>query len=202
MVRYLFRSVPALAALLAVALVSAASFAVAGDGHGRHDRSWDHRHGHGHGHKACYGKRVSGLDERWLKVHVETNLFEIAGGEAALEKATTDEVRELAAHLVADHTAALEQATALAQKLGFEVPDKPAPLQQWALRAVNEFSGTDFDRWFTDLQVEGHRQAITETATEAARGCNRKVKGLAEASLPVLQAHLEHAEAILRGLDD
>jgi putative membrane protein len=200
MLRYLFRSVPALAALLAVALVGAGSFAVAGDGQGRHDSSSSR--GHGHGHKACHGKRVSGLDERWLKVHVETNLFEIAGGQAALEKATTDEVRDLAAHLVADHTAALEQARAVAQKVGVEVPDEPAPLQQWALRAVNKFRGERFDLWFTDLQVEGHKQAIMETAFEAARGCNPKVKELAAASLPVLEAHLEHAEAILRGLND
>jgi len=34
----------------------------------------------GHGHKGCHGKRVSGLDERWLMSHIETNLFEIAGG--------------------------------------------------------------------------------------------------------------------------
>jgi putative membrane protein len=204
MVRYLFRSLPALAAALAVALVGAGSLAIAGDGRGDghrgHHGSWGH--GHGHGHKACYGKRVSGLDERWLKVHVETNLFEIAGGEAALGKASSDDVRELAAHLVADHTAALEQARAVAQRLRVEVPAKPAPLQEWALRAVNQFTGADFDRWFTDLQVEGHKQAITETATEAARGCNRKVRALAAASLPVLEAHLEHAEAVLGGLED
>jgi putative membrane protein len=200
--QHLFRSVSALVAVLAVALVGASSFALAGDGHNRHDRSWNHGHWHGHGHKSCHGKRVSGLDERWLKVHIETNLFEIAGGQAALDKATTDDVRELAARLVADHTAALEQATEAARKLGVDVPDAPAPLQQWALRAVNEFSGVDFDRWFTDLQVEGHKQAITEAATEAERGCNRKVRALAEASLPVLQAHLEHAQEVLDGLAD
>src|SRR5918998_6576350 len=199
MVRYLFRSLPALAAVLAVALVGAGSLAIAGDergdGHRGHHGSW--KHGHGHGHKACHGKRLSGLDARWLKVHVETNLFEIAGGEAALEKATSDDVRELAAHLVADHTAALEQARALAHRLRLDVPEQPAPLQAWALRAVNQFSGAEFDLWFTDLQVEGHKQVIAETATEAARGCNRKVRALAAASLPVLEAHLEHAEAIL-----
>jgi predicted outer membrane protein len=164
-----------------------------------HDRSGHH---HGHGFKRCNSRRVSGLDDLWLKMYVQTNLFEIAGGEAALERATTDEVRELATRLVAEHTAALQEALALAQKLRIDVPDEPSPLQQWALRAVATFEGGDFDVWFADLQVEGHRQAIMEAEFEASEGCNRKVRALAAASVPVLQEHLAHAEAVLNGLTD
>ena len=165
---------------------------------GHHHDRFD-RH-HGHGFKRCNGRRVSGLDDLWLKMYVQTNLFEIAGGEAALERATTDEVRELATRMVAEHTAALQEALALAEKLGIDVPDEPSPLQGWALRAVATFEGGDFDVWFADLQVEGHRQAIMEAEFEASEGCNRKVRALAAASVPVLQEHLAQAEAVLNGL--
>jgi putative membrane protein len=200
MPRHMSRTVLALAAALAVALASAGSLALAAEGH----RSHAYR-GHDPGSKQdkrCHGKRVSGLDKRWLKVHIQTNLFEIAGGQAAVDRAVTREVREFGAELVRDHTAALGEATALAQRLGVKVPAEPAPLQQWALRATQEFSGIDFDRWFTDLQVEGHRQAIVEAVTEVAKGCNRKVRRLAAASLPVLQRHLTRAEEILAELGD
>ena len=192
------RTAAALAAVFVVGLAGAGSLALAGDGHPDDRGWWGHGHGHGYGHKSCHGKRLSGLDERWLKLHIETNLFEIAGGQAALKKATSDEVRELAAHLVADHTAALAEATALAEKLGVEVPTAPAPLQQWALRVLDTFTGPDFDRWFAELQVEGHRQAIMEAQTEVAKGCNRKVRRLAAASLPVLEEHLAEAQAALK----
>jgi putative membrane protein len=192
------RTLPALTAALVVGLFGAGSFAVAGNHGPDHNGGHDHHGWWGHGHKGCHGKRVSGLDERWLMSHIETNLFEIAGGKAALDRRdTSDEVRELAEMLVADHTSALEQATALAERLGVPVPAAPSPLQQWALRAVATFSGDDFDRWFVDLQVEGHRQAIAETQLEVARGCNRKVRYTAAAALPVLERHLAHAEAIL-----
>ena len=191
------RTIPALVSALVVGLFGAGSFAVAGEGSTDQHGWWSHGSGHGHGHKACYGKRVSGLDERWLKVHIETNIFEIQGGEAALKLATSDEVLALAQHLVADHTVALAEATALAERLGIEVPAAPSPLQQWALRAVKTFRGSDFDRWFADLQVEGHRQAIIEAHTEVAKGCNRKVRNLAAASLPVLEEHLAEAEEAL-----
>jgi putative membrane protein len=196
--RSLFRSLPALAAVLAVALVGATSFAVAGQGHDPHGGWWGH--GHGHGHKASHGKRVSGLDERWLKVHAQTNLFEIAGGKLAQARATTDAVRGLGAELVADHTAAQAQTEAVAAKVGVVLPTEPAPLQQWASRAVAQFQGAKFDRWFADLNVEGHKQAIVEASTEAAKGCNPYVRGLAASSLPVLERHLAHAQAILAAL--
>lgn len=170
-------------------------------GHRHHKGRHHHKgHHHGHGFKRCNGHRVSALDAFWLRSHVQTNLFEIAGGEAALERATTDEVRALATRLVAEHTAALQEALALAQKLDIDVPTEPSPLQQWALRAVATFEGADFDLWFADLQVEGHRQALTEAELEAAEGCNRKVRALAAASVPVLRQHLAQAEAVLAGL--
>jgi len=205
MPRQLSRTVPALAAALAVALVSAGSFALAGeDQRTKPYRGYDHgaSKGWGYGYKSCHGKRVSGLDKRWLKIHIQTNLFEIAGGQAAVDRAVTEDVREFGAELVRDHTAALAEATALAQRLGVKVPAEPTPLQQWALRITGEFSGIDFDRWFTDLQVAGHRQAIVEAETEVAKGCNRKVRRLAAASLPVLERHLTRAEEILAELED
>jgi putative membrane protein len=191
------RTIPALVSALVVGMFSAGSFAVAGQDSSDQHGSWSQGSGHGHEHKACHGKHVSGLDERWLKVHIETNIFEIKGGEAALRRATSDEVLDLARHLVADHTVALAEATALAERLGIEVSTAPSPLQQWALRAVKTFRGSDFDRWFADLQVEGHRQAIIEAQIEVAKGCNRKVRNLAAASLPVLQEHLAEAEEAL-----
>jgi putative membrane protein len=165
---------------------------------GRHHHGHHGDHGHHHGRKCCHRHgSLSGLDHQWLKRHIQTNLFEIAGGQAAQSRATTDEVRDLAARLVAEHTAALEEATALAERLRVKVPTTPSPLQQWALRAVATFSGSDFDRWFTELQVDGHAEAILETRAEVVKGCNRKVRRLAAATLPVLEEHLEHAQAIL-----
>ena len=74
------RTLPALAAALVVGVFGAGSFAVAGNRGHDHNGGHDHHGWWGHGHKGCHGKRVSGLDERWLMSHIETNLFEIAGG--------------------------------------------------------------------------------------------------------------------------
>src|SRR3954466_12706974 len=104
----------------------------------------------------------SAWDEQWLMMSIEGDRFEIQGGQLAQQKGTTEKVRALGARLVKDHSESLATAIALAEKLGIEVPDSPSPSQQWELRAVAQFTGRQFDRWYADLEVQDHIQDITE----------------------------------------
>jgi putative membrane protein len=145
----------------------------------------------------CQDERFSAWDEEWLMMSIEGDRFEIAGGMLAQHKATTQIVRDLGARLVADHTKSLQDAVDLATKLGIEVPSEPSPSQQWELRAVAQFSGKAFDRWYSDLEVQDHIQDIQETSDEVEKGCNPDVRQEARDDLPVLQQHLELAKAAL-----
>src|SRR4051794_29513924 len=103
--------------------------------------------------KSCSDEQYSAWDEEWLMMSIEGDLFEIQGGKIAQEKGTTQKVRDLGATLVKDHSKSLKEATDLAEELGIEVPSEPSPSQQWELRAVQQFSGRDFDKWYSDLEV-------------------------------------------------
>ncbi|MDX6725858.1 MAG: putative rane protein, partial [Baekduia sp.] len=132
-----------------------------------------------------------------LMMSIQGDRFEIQGGNLAQKKATTEIVRDLGARLVKDHTTSLQDATDVADQLGIDVPDKPSPSQQWQLRAVAQFQGSDFDKWYSDLEVQDHLQDIQEAQDEVDKGCNDQIKQLAEDDLPVLQQHLELARAAL-----
>src|SRR5215213_1377883 len=168
MIRRAFRLLPLLAAALLVGALSTGSFAVAGDDHGDH-----HGHKSKRCDKSCGEHRYSAWDEEWLKMSIEGDLFEIQGGHLAQEKGTTQKVRHLGATLVKDHSESLEEATDLAEELGIEVPTEPSPTQQWQLRAVAQFQGADFDKWYSDLEVQDHKQDIQEAEDEVEKGCNR-----------------------------
>ena len=192
-----FRLLPALAAALIVGLIATASFALA---HGKsshvsthHDSSGLQRCDH-----SCQGNSYSAWDEEWLKMSIEGDTFEIRGGKLALQKATTPEVKTLAETLIKDHTKSLADAVKVAKKLGIEVPDSPSPSQQWELRVVATFSGKDFDRWYSDLEVQDHIQDIQEAKDEVDKGCNKDVRQLAKDDIPVLEKHLELAKAALK----
>jgi putative membrane protein len=185
---------PVLAAAVAAAVLSAGSFAVAGDNPGEHHSPGASHHGD---HKGCHGNRFSAWDEEWLMMSIEGDRFEIAGGHIAQQKGTIPQVRDLGARLVADHSKSLQDAIDVAHTLGIEVPDSPSPSQQWELRVVAHFQGSKFDRWYSDLEVQDHIQDITEAQDEVDKGCNDKIKQLAADDLPVLHEHLTLAKAAL-----
>jgi putative membrane protein len=195
MVRRVARLVPLLLVVI-LGLVGAGSLALAHDGGGDHHSAGGDHHRSGH-HKGCDQGRYSAWDEEWLMMSIEGDRFEIAGGRLAQSKGTIPEVRGLGARVVKDHTKSLEDAIKVAEKLGIEVPRSPSPTQQWQLRVVATFSGRDFNRWYSDLEVQDHKQDIKEATDEVEKGCNRKVRHLAKDDLPVLRVHLGLAQAAL-----
>jgi putative membrane protein len=179
MIRRFLRHSPLLFAAVVLALVTGGSMAIA------HDHHSDHH------------KRYSAWDEEWLMMSIEGDLFEIQGGKIAQQKGESQQVRDLGATLVSDHTKSLADATDLAKKLGIDVPDEPSPSQQWELRVVSSFSGNAFDRWYSDLEVQDHIQDIQEAQDEVDKGRNHEIREDAEDEIPTLQHHLELSKAAL-----
>jgi putative membrane protein len=195
------RTLPALAAAIAAVLVGASSFALADEHHHsrHHERSHEHHCNHD---RKCDQGRYSAWDEQWLMMSIQGDRFEIAGGQLAQEKGKSNEVQELGARLVADHTKSLEDAIAVAEELGIDVPDSPSPTQQWQLRVLSRFSGHRFDRWYADLEVQDHIQDISEAQDEVDEGCNDDIQQLAADDLPVLKEHLALAQAALAAVTE
>jgi len=192
------RVLPAIGAALAAGLVATGSMALADGRPGSGDHPGGHHHGGHHHHKRCCDQgRYSAWDEQWLMMSIEGDLFEIQGGKMAQEMGTTQGVRELGAVLVRDHSKSLQDAKELAAEYGIDVPDSPSPSQQWELRAVREFQGREFDRWYADLEVQDHVQDIQEATDERDDGCNREIREDAAQEIPTLQQHLKLAQAAL-----
>jgi putative membrane protein len=194
------RLLPLLAAALLLGLFSTGSFALAHGNATHHRSSGDKQRSDSQkrdDHSRCGDRGFSAWDEEWLMMSIEGDRFEIQGGHLAQEKATTQIVRDLGARLVKDHSKSLQDAVDVAHQLGIDVPDEPSPTQQWELRAVAQFKGAEFDRWYSDLEVQDHIQDIQEAQDEVDKGCNDKIRQLAKDDLPVLKQHLELARAAL-----
>ncbi|MCW2997639.1 MAG: hypothetical protein JWN65_1188 [Solirubrobacterales bacterium] len=170
------------------ALAGAAGRQSAGQGRSQHAQRSD---------GACGSHRFSAWDAAWLKMSIQGDLFEIQGGQLAQQQAATQPAKDLGARLVKDHTKMLKDATAIAHRLGIGVPGKPSESQQWELRAVQQFQGRTFDKWYADLEVQDHIQDISEAHDEVTDGCNRAIRDDARSEIPVLQEHLKLARAVL-----
>jgi putative membrane protein len=141
-----------------------------------------------------------GLDESWLETSIQGDRFEIAGGQMALAKSQTPAIRTLATTLVKDHTKSLREAKTLANALHTQIPHQPSPSEQWELQVVNSFSGADFDKWYARLEVQDHKQDISEASNEAKNGKQAHVRKSARRELPILKTHLKLSEAAVKAV--
>ncbi|WP_146901441.1 DUF4142 domain-containing protein [Cellulomonas aerilata] len=135
------------------------------------------------------------VDQAFLVGAHQSNLTEIASGQAAVEKATTSEVRELGQMLVTDHQALDAQVVAAAQALGVTLPAEPSTVQKAALAEVSAQTGQAFDNAWIAAQITSHRASLALGQRELANGAEPTVKALATASAPVVQHHLDAALA-------
>ncbi len=145
--------------------------------------------------KADPPSSVSPFDENYLQTAIQGDRFEVIGGRLAKRRGHSVAVRALGARLLKDHKQSLKDAIDLANKLDIDVPKKPTPLMQWELRAVRHFHGRAFDRWYTDLEVQDHKQDIKEASDETSKGSDPELKKSAADELPTLREHLKLSRA-------
>jgi putative membrane protein len=141
-----------------------------------------------------------GLDENYLETSIQGDRFEIAGGQMALSKSQTPAIRTLAQTLIKDHTKSLREAKTLANALHTQIPHSPSFSETWELQVVNSFSGAEFDKWYASLEVQDHKQDISEASNEAKNGKQAHVRKSARRELPILKTHLRLSKSALKAV--
>lgn len=132
----------------------------------------------------------SAQDTTWMVAAHQSNLTEIAAGQAAQQKATSQPVKDLGAMLIQMHTALDADLTAAAKTLGVTLPDAPTASQQATLASVAAKSGAAFDSAWVTSQIAGHRATVAASQKEVSSGSDASVVKLATAATPVVQQHL------------
>jgi putative membrane protein len=135
----------------------------------------------------------------------EANQADSAAGAFALKKASDPGVKTFAKMMMGEHHALRVQGQALAKKLKV-TPEPPASdpvkaagaTEMSALEAAG--SGATFDRAYIDQEVTIHK-AVLDLA-EKAHGDTQtaELKSLIEKAKPVIQKHLDRAEALQKSL--
>lgn len=123
---------------------------------------------------------------------------EIQSGQLALQASQNAAVRNFANMIIADHTrssqmiAAAATAAHLAPPAPTILPAQQAMLDQ--LRAAG--TGYSFDQAFQQAQIQAHQQALALHQNYAASGDVPALKATAAQIVPVVQMHLQAAQAL------
>ena len=134
----------------------------------------------------------------YLAMAGSSDQFEIQSGQLAQQMSQNPQVRAFGAMLVTDHTRSTQMLMAAAQSAGVTapppmlMPDHQAMLDQ--LRAAG--AGPAFDAAFAQAQVTAHQQALQLHQNYAASGDVPALKAVAGQLVPVVQMHLQQAQAM------
>jgi putative membrane protein len=135
----------------------------------------------------------------------EANKADSSTGAVAAKKATNPEVKAFARLMMTEHHTLRFQGQQLAKKLKV-TPEPPAddPLAAPAQDETNALQstpkGAEFDKTYIDKEV-GIHQAVKDLLDKAHSAAqNEELKKLIEKAQPVIQKHLDQAEALQKKL--
>lgn len=141
-------------------------------------------------------------DAQVAHVAVIANQIDIEYARIAIKKSKNDEILNFAQTMIDDHTAVIEQASALVKKLKVTPLDN-AVSQQLLKDAekkkieLNKQSRKNFDKAYVDNEVAYHKAVIDAIEKLLIPETNNsELKGLLEAVLPALKTHLNHAISV------
>lgn len=133
----------------------------------------------------------------FVDLAASSNRFEIEAARLAQEQATRQEVKDFAAKMIEDHTAASEKLSAAVVAGGapLAMPPQLLPQHQQLLDALRN-AGDQFDQTYLQQRVTAHEQALTLLQGQAERGTVEPLKAFAAEAAPVVEGHLEQVREL------
>lgn len=141
-------------------------------------------------------------DPEVASVAVTANQVDINYAEIAKKKSKDAEVLKFAETMARDHKAVIEQAVAMAKKLGVTPKDNAVSQKLLAdaektKKSLLAKSGKAFNKAYIDNEVAYHKAVIDAVENLLIPETdNAELKALLQNVLPALKAHLGHAEMI------
>src|SRR5690625_4586565 len=133
-------------------------------------------------------------DAEIASVAVVANQNDIDFAYIAMEKSENPEVVNFAKTMVADHQAVIDMAVELVSKQYRENAEATMDM-------LKSKSAMTFDKAYVDNEVAYHKAVIDAVKSVLIpQAENGELKALLEKALPILEAHLEHAEMLQKKL--
>lgn len=124
-------------------------------------------------------------------------MMEVELGRIAQEKATNQDVKDFAAMMVKDHSAANEKLKSLAQTRNIQLPTTMSEDHQEHVTKFRDMAkGNDFDKEYVDLMVEDHEEDISKFEDARENVKDPELKQWVEGTLPTLRHHKERIDQI------
>lgn len=147
------------------------------------------------GAPALYNTEISGGDLLFLTGGARTGVLLVRLSNLAGAHAVTPEVKELAAAVEKDQTAALARMKEMAARKQVSLPEEPDAAGGRLLQHAGQLNGPKFDKTYLDALSEAQRQ-LAAAFEQAAHSSDAAIKAFATAAQPALQRQTARARRL------
>jgi putative membrane protein len=128
----------------------------------------------------------------FVEMATSSNMLEIQSSEVALQRGSSEEVKEFANQMINDHTKASNEMADILQKKNMAPPQKMAAEHAKMLKELTD-TQTNFDAAYVRLQRAAHEEAVGLFTSYSSNPDDPDLGAFAQKTLPTLQMHLDHA---------
>jgi putative membrane protein len=150
-------------------------------------------------------KQLAADDRRFVETAARDSMAEVELGRLALEKAKKQTVKDFAQLMVDHHGKAHEELMGLAKTKGLDMTaqmsaDAPemAPMKEKRAQ-LEKLTGTKFEKQYVSMMVDDHEKSVALFREQSNSGSDQELKDWASRTLPKLEEHLAHAQALKAG---
>jgi putative membrane protein len=135
----------------------------------------------------------------FIKSGITGGLTEIKASGEAITNSNNQRVIALAKMMIDDHTAAGDELSRIKKDKQVSGTDSISAEHQLLIENISKKKGAEFDKDYLQMMVNDHIEAI-KLFTVGSHNTDTEISKFATATLPVIQMHLDSANAILSSL--
>jgi putative membrane protein len=130
-------------------------------------------------------------DKSFYDKAAEGGIAEVNDATLAAQSATDPKLKDFAAMMIKDHSAANNKLSALAATKNLTLPTSASVLEMASHAKLKILSGDAFDKSYIKGQIAAHRDTLKLLRKELATGEDADAKAFAKSILPTVQGHLK-----------
>ncbi len=141
---------------------------------------------------------LAAADAAFVTAAAQGGLSETQEAQLVQKMSHGAKVRAFASRMTTDHSHADDQLKQIAMTKGVTLPTTPSDAQMQEITTLQGLKGYKFDHQYIADQVTDHQQMLQLFQTEAQTGTDSDLKMFAANTVPVLQSHLDAANALAK----
>ena len=145
--------------------------------------------------------KLSDADQSLMMQVAKGGMMQLEVSKVAVQKASSEEVRQLAQAEVDEQTGLSAKLSEIASAKGITLPSTPDPDTQAMVTKMQGMSGAAFDKMYvSESGVKGHEKLDTVMSTVESKASDTSLKGVAKAAHPLVKTHLKVSKQIMAKL--